>query len=69
MTKNEIEFNYRGVQVKIRRTFGYQYFFMFFNQEYTKMYNTLENAKIAAKKEIDRLTLGRKDSNLDILDA
>lgn len=60
MTKNELEFSYLGVQVFIRKNFGFQYVFMFFNQEYSGHYDTLENSKQAAKSEIDRVTF-RKD--------
>jgi hypothetical protein len=63
MTKNEVEFNYRGVQVEIRKNFGYQYYFISFNQIYSRHYDILENAKIAAKQEIDRLTLGKIDQS------
>ena len=68
MTKNELEFNYRGVQVEIRKNFGYQYHFIFFNQEYSFHFNKIENAKIAAKLEIDRLIFGKKpeQDNLEV---
>lgn len=53
--KLESEFMYRGVQVKIRKSFGYQYRFIYSDQGYSCFYDNLENSKEGAKKHIDKL--------------
>ncbi len=64
--KMATEFMYKGVQIKIYRSFGYDYHFTFYNRLYEGFYDSMENSKNAAKSEIDRLTMGRDLSIPDI---
>ena len=59
-----MEMHYKGIQIKLKQNFGWQFLFMYFNQEYSGNYMTLDQCKTAAKRWIDDLTIGR-----DILDG
>ena len=64
----DTEIHYKGVQFKVQHLFGYRYVFMYFNKEYfSEFYADINQCKTAAKKEIDRLTLGKDViDNLDV---
>lgn len=66
MSKSTLEFYYKGVQVTITHFLGYEYFFTFYKQPYSKAYKTIDLAREAAKKEIDRLVNGQPGEELGV---
>ena len=57
MTKQTIEFLYKGIQINIFQRFGWAYSFMFNNQEYYSNgdYVFLDGCKEGAREHIDRV--------------